>query len=59
MQTTTTAKPGKNQFKCFSCRLIFASRDGDWFDWDHMQVHLCHKCDRQTAAVPERKLQTR
>ena len=53
-QTTTSAKPGKNQFKCFQCRLIFSNRDGDWFNWKHLQVHLCWACDKLTAAKPER-----
>ncbi len=41
-------KVGRNQFKCFHCRLIFAQRDGDWFNWDQIQVHLCKKCDKLT-----------
>ncbi len=48
------AKPGRNQFKCFHCRQIFAQRDGDWFDWNHMQVHLCRSCDKATATSRER-----
>ena len=44
----------KKQFKCFQCRLVFAQRDGDWFTWDHMQVHLCRACDKLTEKNPER-----
>jgi hypothetical protein len=52
--TLTTTKPGKNQFKCFHCRLVFAQRDGDWFNWNSMQVHLCKACERLTQKRPER-----
>ncbi len=44
----------KNQFKCFQCRLIFAQRDGDWFTWDTMQVHLCRGCNKKTEKRSER-----
>jgi hypothetical protein len=50
----TTSKLAKNQFKCFHCRLVFAQRDGDWFIWDSMQVHLCKSCERLTEKRPER-----
>jgi hypothetical protein len=50
----STLKPGKNQFKCFHCRLIFANKDGDWFHWEDMQVHLCKACDKLTEKKPER-----
>jgi hypothetical protein len=50
----TTAKLGKNQFKCFHCRLIFPQRDGDWFNWKSMQVHLCFGCNKITEQRPER-----
>jgi hypothetical protein len=40
---------GRNQFKCFQCRLVFAQKDGNWFDWDDMQVHLCKSCEKKTA----------
>jgi hypothetical protein len=51
---SVTAKPGRNQFKCFQCRVIFSNKDGDWFHWDSMQVHLCRKCDKETEKKPER-----
>ncbi|MBC7692719.1 MAG: hypothetical protein H7222_13235 [Methylotenera sp.] len=44
----TEPKAGKNQFKCFVCRNIFANKDGDWFNWDQMQVHLCRTCEKST-----------
>lgn len=44
----------KNQFKCFHCRLVFAQRDGNWFNWKSMQVHLCKSCEKQTEKRPER-----
>jgi hypothetical protein len=53
---TTQVKAGKNQFKCFHCRLIFSNKDGDWFDWDMMQVHLCRSCEKLTQDQPQRKL---
>lgn len=52
--TPTMTKLAKNQFKCFHCRLVFAQRDGDWFNWDSMQVHLCKRCDQLTEHKPER-----
>lgn len=50
----TASKLAKNQFKCFHCRLVFAQRDGDWFNWETMQVHLCKACDKLTEKRPER-----
>lgn len=50
METTTTTKLTKNQFKCFQCRLVFAQKDGDWFDRGNMQVHLCRGCEKQAKA---------
>lgn len=55
---TTVAKLPKNQFRCFHCRLVFAQRDGDWFNWDSMQVHLCKPCDKKTENRPERSADT-
>jgi phage FluMu protein Com len=52
--TTTTMKLSKNQFRCFHCRRVFAQRDGDWINWDSMQVHLCNSCNKLTAKRPER-----
>lgn len=52
----TSTKVSKNQFKCFHCRLIFAQRDGDWFNWNAMQVHLCQLCNKLTERRPERSL---
>jgi hypothetical protein len=42
------AKAGKNQFKCFVCRGIHPNKDGNWHDWEQMQVHLCRACDKST-----------
>lgn len=53
MSSTTTKLP-RNQFRCFHCRLIFAQRDGDWFNWNSMQVHLCKGCNKLTEQRPER-----
>ena len=55
MQTTpSTSKLSKNQFKCYQCRLIFTQINGAWFDWNHMQVHLCRGCEKVTKQSPER-----
>jgi len=51
---STGPKAGKNQFKCFHCRNICADKEGDWFDWDSMQVHMCKKCDLETRKSKER-----
>ncbi len=50
----TASKLARNQFKCFHCRLVFIQRDGDWFNWDSMQVHLCQTCEKLTEKRPER-----
>jgi hypothetical protein len=55
---TFQLKVGRNQFRCFHCRLIFAQKDGDWFDWDQMQVHLCRTCDKLTENRPQRLYKT-
>jgi hypothetical protein len=52
-------KAGRNQFKCFQCRKIFATKDGEWRDWNEMQVHLCFGCDKQTLDKPERNRRAR
>ncbi len=60
--TMTTANPpaprvssiGKNQFKCFHCRHLFNKKDGQWMNWEQMQVMLCKDCDKVTAKAPER-----
>jgi hypothetical protein len=46
---------GKNQFKCFSCRLVYQFKDGDWYSWDRMEVHLCHPCAKKTENKAERR----
>jgi hypothetical protein len=48
-------KPGKNEFKCFQCRNITSSKEGDWHSWNAMEVHLCRVCDKTTQNRPERK----
>jgi hypothetical protein len=53
----TASKLARNQFRCFQCRLAFAQRDGDWFNWESMQVHLCKSCDKLTKERPERSQQ--
>ncbi len=45
----------RGQFKCYHCRLLFAQKDGSWFDWETMQVHLCKTCNKLTERRPERK----
>lgn len=50
----STTKLPKNHFKCFQCRLLFNQRDGDWFVWESMQVHLCRACNKLTEKRPER-----
>lgn len=52
----TDSKLARNQFRCFHCRQVFAQRDGDWFDWESIQVHLCKSCDTLTKKRPERFL---
>jgi hypothetical protein len=54
MKAALQLKVGRNQFRCFHCRLIFAQRDGEWFDWNQMQVHLCRSCDKITEKEPQR-----
>ena len=55
MQTIPAKILNKNQFKCFHCRGVFQKKEGEWFNWSGMQVHLCQPCDRTTKASPERK----
>lgn len=57
MMIHTESKLPKNHFKCFNCRLVISNRDGDWFKWGTMEVHLCGACNKKTAARPERSLQ--
>lgn len=47
-------KAPKGQFKCFCCRKLFPMREGNWFQWKTMEVHLCLGCDRTTRNTPER-----
>lgn len=47
-------KMAKGTFKCFHCRGTFTSKDGDWYDWNQMQVHLCHSCEKATVKDPAR-----
>jgi hypothetical protein len=54
MTPVLPVKLSKNQFRCFNCKSVFAQRDGNWFDWGDMQVHLCHQCDRMTRNAEER-----
>jgi hypothetical protein len=51
------SKLSKNQFKCYYCRHIFAMKEGDWFQWETMQVHLCRACEKVTEDKPERSRQ--
>jgi len=50
-----TTKPRSGQFKCFRCRELFPSKEGDWHSWQTMEVHLCRKCEKETQNTPERK----
>ncbi len=52
----TYTKPGRNQFKCYHCGLIFQSKDGNWYNWNTMEVHLCFSCEKITKNMPERCL---
>jgi hypothetical protein len=52
---TEERKPGRNEFKCFNCRTIFSNKDGDWYAWNSMEVHLCNPCDKLTKNKAERK----
>lgn len=54
----TTSKLAKNRFRCYQCRQVFAQRDGDWFNWETLQVHLCKSCDRLTKNRSERTEQS-
>ncbi len=54
MQVSEVKAAGKNQFKCYNCRLVFANKEGDWHNWDQMQVHLCRDCDKTTKKTPQR-----
>ncbi len=51
----TYSKPGRNQFKCFHCRLVFSAKEGDWYTWNTIEVHLCNNCEKLTKAKPERR----
>jgi hypothetical protein len=55
----TTTRVPKNQFKCYHCRNLFAQREGDWFHWGNMQVHLCLSCSAATKGRPERSLDSK
>ena len=48
-----TSKP-KSHFNCFYCKLSTPRLDGNWVNWNEMQVHLCPKCDRLTKHNVER-----
>lgn len=55
MQTTPQkTKISKTTFNCYHCRLATPRREGNWFDWDGMQVHLCPTCDKLTEKRKER-----
>lgn len=54
MEEATAVKIGKNEFRCYHCRRVLPKKDGDWFNWNHMQVHLCNACNKATASRPER-----
>jgi len=41
-------------FRCFRCRRYFTSKDGNWIKWEHMEVHLCHSCERDTRGLVQR-----
>jgi len=54
MNAPVEKKLARGEFKCFHCRKVFPGKDGDWFDWDSMQVHLCKSCEKATAKAPQR-----
>lgn len=58
LATTQQTKHSKSHFKCFNCRLVTSRRDGDWVNWNEMQVHLCPPCVKATATYKERALDT-
>ncbi len=58
MSQATSPFPAKFRFKCFHCRNVFAQKDGDWIDWESMQVHLCRPCTKLTEHRPERNQAT-
>jgi len=55
MDTPNEPKALKGQFKCYSCRKIYPNRDGDWHNWEQMQVHLCRNCEKTTKENGQRK----
>lgn len=42
-------------FKCFRCRQVFPGKEGNWFAWRSMEVHLCKACEKATENSPERR----
>ena len=49
-----TNKLGRNEFRCFHCRKVNVSKNGEWVHWKDMEVHLCVPCDQLTVEWPER-----
>ena len=45
----------RGQFKCFQCQKLYLMREGNWYRWDKMEVHLCTTCERTTRETPARK----
>jgi hypothetical protein len=47
-------KPGRGEFKCFNCRQVHPFKEGDWYPWADIEVHLCKSCESVTRKKPER-----
>ena len=45
----------KGHLRCFQCKKVIPSKDGEWRSWTTMQAFLCKPCDKATAKRPERK----
>lgn len=63
--STTTApvkKLGRGESRCFRCRKVFMSKEGEWCRWipqnggvnNGTEVHLCRKCNNETQGTSER-----
>ena len=45
----------KGHLRCFHCKKVLASKDGEWRSWTTLQAFFCKECDRETAKRPERR----
>jgi hypothetical protein len=53
--TPQPSKMRNGEFKCFRCRHTTPNKDGDWYPWKTMEVHLCRGCAKETEGASERK----